>query len=105
MPHWNLDGKLLEEFRMELDGALRATFGPEDAQQLVTIGRAIAQLGALAWDDYEFQGRLEGTRNLLHGAVGRVLAEAKGSEETRRQVDPEVILALTAALEQGFRTR
>lgn len=103
MPHWNLDGKLLEELRMELDGACRATFGPEDAQQLVSIGRAIALLGTLAWDDFDFQNRLEGTRNLLHGCVGRVLAEAKGSAEERRQVDPEVILALTEALDQAFR--
>jgi hypothetical protein len=105
MPHWNLDGKLVEELRMELDGALRATFGPEDTHQLVTIGRAIALLGSLAWDDFELQGRLEGTRNLLNGCVSRVLAEAKGPGDERRQVDPEVILALTEALDQGFRSR
>ena len=99
MPHWNLDGRLLNRLQLELARALapERDYHPQDADRLVAIGRAIGNLTRLAWDDPDFQVRLNETRMQLANQVGGVLAEAY-EEAGDEQVDPGLIFTLTEAL-------
>ena len=67
------------------------------AVRLVAIGRAIGNLSRLAWDDPEFQVRLNETRMQFTNQVTGVLMEAYG-EAGQDLVDPELVAALTEAL-------
>jgi hypothetical protein len=69
----------------------------KDVDRLVTIGRAIGNLGRLAWDDPDFQVRLNDTRMAFTNQVAGVLAEVY-AESDEELVDPELIAALTEAL-------
>jgi hypothetical protein len=99
MPHWDLDGMVLNRLQLELDRAVapERDFHPQDAGRLVAIGRAIGNLSRLAWDDPEFQVRLNETRMQFTNQVTGVLMEAYG-EAGQDLVDPELVAALTEAL-------
>jgi hypothetical protein len=99
MPHWDLDGMVLNRLQLELDRAVapERDFHPQDAGRLVAIGRAIGNLSRLAWDDPEFQMRLNETRMQFTNQVTGVFMEARG-EAGEELVDPELIAALTEAL-------
>ena len=99
MPHWNLDGMLLNRLQLELARAVapEQDFHPQDADRLVAIGRGIGNLARLAWDDPEFQGRLNETRMQFANQIAGVLREAYG-EAGEELVDTELVVALTEAL-------
>ena len=99
MPHWDLDGMVLERLQLELARAVapERDFHPQDAGRLVAIGRAIGNLARLTWDDPEFQVRLNETRMQFTDRVTGVLMEAYG-ESGDGPVDPELVAALTEAL-------
>jgi hypothetical protein len=99
MPHWNLDGMLLERLQHELARAVapERDFHPQDADRLLAIGRGIGNLARLAWDDPEFQGRLNETRMQFANQIAGVLREAYG-EAGEDLVDTELVVALTEAL-------
>ena len=84
MPHWDLDGMVLDRLQLELARAVapEQEFHPQDAGRLVAIGRAIGNLARLAWDDPDFQVRLNETRLQFTNQVTGVLMEA--NEEAGR---------------------
>ena len=94
-----LDGMLLNRLQLELARAvaLEQDFHPQDADRLVAIGRGIGNLARLAWDDPEFQGRLNETRVQFANQISGVLREAYG-EAGEELVDTELVVALTEAL-------
>jgi hypothetical protein len=100
MPHWDLDGGMLDRLQLELARAVdpERDFHPQDARRLVAIGRAIGNLARLAWDDPEYQVRLNETRMQFTSQVTAVLLEARGEAGEERLVDPELLAALTEAL-------
>jgi hypothetical protein len=99
MPHWDLDGMVLDRLQLELARAVapEQEFHPQDAGRLVAIGRAIGNLARLAWDDPDFQVRLNETRLQFTNQVTGVLMEAN-EEAGQEPVDPELVAALTEAL-------
>jgi hypothetical protein len=100
MPHWDLDGGMLDRLQLDLARAVdpERDFHPQDARRLVAIGRAIGNLARLAWDDPEYQVRLNETRMQFTSQVTGVLLEARGEAGEERLVDPELLAALTEAL-------
>ena len=100
MPHWDMDAGMLDRIQLELDRAVapEQEFHPQDARRLVAIGRAIGNLARLAWDDPEFQVRLNETRMRFTSQVTGVLLESRGEAGQERPVDPELLATLTEAL-------
>ena len=90
---------LLNRLQLELANAVapQRDFHPQDTDRLVAIGRAIGNLARLAWDDPDFQVRLNDTRMQLANQIGGVLTEAY-EEAGEEQVDPELVVTLTEAL-------
>jgi hypothetical protein len=103
MPHWNLGRNVLDSMAYELAKAVapERSYRPQDAQRLVAIGRAIANLARLTWDEPEFQTGLNDTRLQLANQVTAVFAEAD-RESGAEPVDPELLAALTDALALAF---
>jgi hypothetical protein len=99
MPHWDMDGMLINRLQLELARAVapERDFHPQDADRLVAIGRGIGNLARLAWDDPEFQVRLNETRMQFANQIAGVLREAYG-EAGEELVDTELVVKLTEAL-------
>ena len=97
MPHWGLKIDVPDRLLYAIAGALDDDFHAGDADRLRALGRALGLLSRLAYDDPDFLGRVQASREALTNRVGDVLAEAL-REAGDDPADPELLLALTEAL-------
>jgi hypothetical protein len=67
----------------------------------VALGRTLGLLGRLGFDEPEFLGAVQASRDVLASRVEAVLAEAR-QEAGDDPVDPRLLLALTEALAAIF---
>jgi hypothetical protein len=102
MPHWGLQMDVPDRLRAAIARALDGDFHPGDADQLLALGRALGLLARLGFDDPDFLGRVQSSRDALALRVGDVLREAASEARDDEAVDPEVLLTLTEALAAAF---
>jgi hypothetical protein len=101
MPHWGLKMDLPDQLLVAISAALEDDFHPADADRLVALGRALGLLGRLGFDEPEFLGAVQASRDVLASRVEAALAEAR-QEAGDDPVDPKLLLALTEALAATF---
>jgi hypothetical protein len=101
MPHWGLKMGLPDQLLVAISAALEDDFHPGDADRLLALGRALGLLGRLGFDEPEFLGAVQASRDVLASRVEAVLAEAR-QEAGDDPVDPRLLLALTEALAATF---
>jgi hypothetical protein len=97
MPHWGLKMELPDQLLVAISAALEDHFHPGDADRLLALGL----LGRLGFDEPDFLGAVQASRDVLASRVEAVLAEAR-QEAGDDPVDPELLLALTEALAATF---
>jgi hypothetical protein len=86
-----------DQLLVAISAALEDDFHPGDADRLVALGL----LGRLGFDEPEFLGAVQASRDVLASRVEAALAEAR-QEAGDDPVDPKLLLALTEALAATF---
>jgi hypothetical protein len=92
---------LPDQLLVAISAALEDSFHPGDADKLLALGRALGLLGRLGFDEPDFLGAVQASRDVLASRVEAVLAEAR-QEAGEDPVDPQLLLTLTEALAATF---
>jgi hypothetical protein len=78
---------LPDQLLVAISAALEDSFHPGDADKLLALGRALGLLGRLGFDEPDFLGAVQVSRDVLASRVEAVLAEAR-QEAGDDPVDP-----------------